>query len=375
MTSRSAVSCPNVCSCPIDFAGSPVATGSASIPCARSTSAAPCFPNRRSRASGGSAARSPIVWTPNSRRTAAVFSPTPHSREIGSGARNAASSPGGTTTSPSGLRRSDPIFATSFVAATPTEAVSPTSSWTVALDRPGDRLAVAEQRPRPGHVEERLVDGDRLHLGREPAEDRHDLAAGRLVPAPVHRQEHAAAGRAGTRSAAASRSGRRTRGPRSWPPRPRPAASDRSRRRSPASRAAPAGRAAPPRRRTRRGRRGGWSGRSRANSAPRARTPARDAGCYALRTVSRCSRGKMAHGTAIEEPRHGDGRTHARLPGRDVRRAPGRARGAPPGAVGLRPHERPRGGRVPPDRRPRATGPRLLQPSRRCLPPGPLLAR
>ena len=35
MTSRSAVSCPKVCSWLIDFAGSPVATGSASIPCAR----------------------------------------------------------------------------------------------------------------------------------------------------------------------------------------------------------------------------------------------------------------------------------------------------------------------------------------------------
>ena len=45
----------------------------------------------------------------------AVFSPTPHSRPIGSGARNAASSPGGTTTSPSGLRRSDAILATSLV--------------------------------------------------------------------------------------------------------------------------------------------------------------------------------------------------------------------------------------------------------------------
>ena len=113
-----------------------------------STSDAPCLPNRRSSASRGSAARSPIVRTPKSRSAAAVRSPTPHSREIGSGARNAASSPGGTTTSPSGLRRSEPILATSLVAATPTDAVSPTSSRIVVLDQPRDRLAVAEQLPR-----------------------------------------------------------------------------------------------------------------------------------------------------------------------------------------------------------------------------------
>ena len=65
----------------------------------------------------------------------AVFSPTPHSREIGSGARNASSSPTGTTTNPSGLRRSDAILATSFVLATPTEAVSPTSARVSSLIR------------------------------------------------------------------------------------------------------------------------------------------------------------------------------------------------------------------------------------------------
>ena len=65
----------------------------------------------------------------------AVFSPTPHSRPIGSGARNATSSPAGTTTSPSGLRRSEAILATSLVPATPTEAVSPTSARTSSLIR------------------------------------------------------------------------------------------------------------------------------------------------------------------------------------------------------------------------------------------------
>ena len=45
----------------------------------------------------------------------------------------AASSPGGTTTSPSGFSRSDAIFATSLVVATPTEIVSWISSRTASL--------------------------------------------------------------------------------------------------------------------------------------------------------------------------------------------------------------------------------------------------
>ena len=110
---------------------------------------------------------------------------------MGSGARNAASSPGGTTTSPSGLRRSEATFATSLVAATPTEAVEPDLVPDRDPDLPRDLRAVAEQGPGRGDVQERLVDRDGLDLGREPAEDRHDLAARLLVPAPVHGQEHA----------------------------------------------------------------------------------------------------------------------------------------------------------------------------------------
>jgi len=74
-----------------------------------------------------------MVFTPYSARTVAVFSPTPHNREIGSGSRNSTSVPGSTTTSPSGLRRSLAIFATSFVVATPTDAVSRTSPRIASL--------------------------------------------------------------------------------------------------------------------------------------------------------------------------------------------------------------------------------------------------
>ena len=135
MTSGSAVSTSNVCSCPIDFAASGSSTGSPSIPCARSTSDAPCWPRRRVRAARSMAARSPMVRTPKSARALAVWGPTPHSLDMASGARNAASSPGGTTTRPSGFRRSEAILATSFVRATPTDAVSRSSSWIVCLIR------------------------------------------------------------------------------------------------------------------------------------------------------------------------------------------------------------------------------------------------
>ncbi len=73
--------------------------------------------------------------TPYSRSAAADFSPTPHSRRISSGARNAASSPGSTTTSPSGFWRSEAILATSFVVATPTEIVRSTDDVTSSLIR------------------------------------------------------------------------------------------------------------------------------------------------------------------------------------------------------------------------------------------------
>ncbi len=54
---------------------------------------------------------------------------------MASGARNAASSPGGTTTRPSGLRRSEATLATSLLVATPTEAVSCSSSRMAAVMR------------------------------------------------------------------------------------------------------------------------------------------------------------------------------------------------------------------------------------------------
>ncbi len=71
--------------------------------------------------------------TPSFASASSIFGPTPQSRRTGSGARKAASVPGGTTTRPSGFCMSEAILATSFEVATPTEAVSPVSSRIAAL--------------------------------------------------------------------------------------------------------------------------------------------------------------------------------------------------------------------------------------------------
>ena len=97
--------------------------------------------------------------------------------------------PGGTTTSPSGFRRSEAIFATSFVRATPTEIVSPTSSVTADLIARPIVSPSPKSLPRPRDVQEGLVDRDRLDERREPPQDRQDLLADPAVLAAVDRQE------------------------------------------------------------------------------------------------------------------------------------------------------------------------------------------
>ena len=189
MTSGSLVSTSKVCSWPTDFAGSPSWTGSGSIPRARSTSDAPCLPKRRTTRSGGSAARSPIVRTAYSASAAAVFSPTPHRRPIGSGARNAASSPGRHDHQAIRLAQIRGDLGHQLGAG---DADGHRQPDLVADRRPDlarDRRPVPEQGRRPGDVEERLVDRDRLDRRGEPPQDRHDVTAGGLVAPAVDRQE------------------------------------------------------------------------------------------------------------------------------------------------------------------------------------------
>ena len=89
--------------------------------------------------------------------------------------RNAAVSASATISSPSGLLIVEAIFATCFVAATPMLQVSPVSSRTrrrrVRAISPG----TPPQPPRAAHVEERLVDRERLDERRHVVEDPHDL--------------------------------------------------------------------------------------------------------------------------------------------------------------------------------------------------------
>ena len=160
-------------------------------PRARSTSVPPCLPRRRTRRPGSSAARSPIVATPYSARTARVWAPTPHRRQIGRGARNASSPPAGTTTRPSGLRRSDAILATSLVEATPTDAVNWASARIAARIRTAISWGGPKSASRAGDVEERFVDRDLLDARREPAEDLHHGAARLAVAVAVDREEGA----------------------------------------------------------------------------------------------------------------------------------------------------------------------------------------
>ena len=112
----------------------------------------------------------PEALEPASRR-----GPTPQRRATGSGGRNSAG-PGATTSSPSGLARSLASFAGSLVVATPTDAAEP------GLVAHAPRISAAISGPsRAGgarrHVEERLVERDRLDERRERAQDRHDRAA------------------------------------------------------------------------------------------------------------------------------------------------------------------------------------------------------
>ena len=119
-----------------------------SIPRASSWNHSPREPKRSISHGSGRWASSPTVSTPASRRRAAVFGPTPHSSEIASGARNAASSPGGTIVSPSGLSRSDAILAIDFVVPAPQEIVSPVSSRTRSLIQRPTSAGVAPDSTR-----------------------------------------------------------------------------------------------------------------------------------------------------------------------------------------------------------------------------------
>jgi hypothetical protein len=65
---------------------------------------------------------------------------------------------------PSGFDSVEAIFATCLVAATPTLQMSPVSAYTLS-QHPGDLAGRAPEPPCAGHVEERLIDRERLDEG------------------------------------------------------------------------------------------------------------------------------------------------------------------------------------------------------------------
>ena len=130
-----------------------------------------------------------MVSTPSLASSRAVTSPTPHSRRMGSGARNAASSPGGTTVMPCGLRKSLAILATSLLVATPSEADSRSSRSMRSCRVCASCAGRAVVRLGAGDIQEGFVDGDRLEQRRVLAEDRHHLARHLGVAAAMARDE------------------------------------------------------------------------------------------------------------------------------------------------------------------------------------------
>ena len=69
-----------------------------------------------------------MVLTPTASSSSPFLRPSPGSRLMESGASVSTTRSGATTVSPSGLSRSDAIFATSLFGATPTEALRPVRS-------------------------------------------------------------------------------------------------------------------------------------------------------------------------------------------------------------------------------------------------------
>ena len=380
---------PNVCSCPIDFAGSPVATGSGSTPRARCDERRTVLPEPPLEGIRGQRRQVPdrlhpevaqrrgglLARRPTGARSAAARGTPPPRPAAPRPARPACAGPTRSSPPASSRRR-------------PTDDREPDLVVDRLLDRARDRLAVAEQRPRPGHVEERLVDGDRLDLGREPPEDRHDLAAGRpgtcgrprAGTTPCGQSRHAVrSGIAECTPNVACLVARRATTPR-WVGSPPPTITGfpRSSGRSRCSTAA------------KNASRSTWRMVRRAHArefcAPRDTAVARTgvgAGGVERRVATLCRRrqpleddGTVAEGRAIEEPRAGGGRARPGLPARHVRRPPRCERAERrPELWGFLLMSRARGGRVPAHRRPRAAGPRLLQPPGRRVPPRPLLAR
>ena len=189
MTSGSLVSTSNVCSWPTDLAGSPSWTGSASTPARpvderRAVLAEP--PHDEVRRQRRQVADRPHAVVGERDRGLLADAPQPRDRQRREERRLLAERH---DDQPVGLAQVRRDLGHELRRRDADRGGQPDLRPDVGLDPPGDRRAVAEQRRRPGDVEERLVDRDRLDQRREAPEDRHHVAAGGLVAAAVDRQE------------------------------------------------------------------------------------------------------------------------------------------------------------------------------------------
>ena len=189
MTSGSLVSTSNVCSWPTDLAGSPSWTGSGSTPASaiderRAVLAEPAHDEvgRERR----EVADRPHRVVAQRHRGLVPDTPQPPDRERGEEGRLLAQRH---DDQPVGLLQVRRDLGDELGAGDPDRGGQPDLGPDVVLDPAGDGRAVAEQDRGPGHVEERLVDRDRLDQRRVAPEDGHDVAAGGLVATAIDRQE------------------------------------------------------------------------------------------------------------------------------------------------------------------------------------------
>ena len=307
---------------PIDRLRARVRTGRGSRLCA---SACRCRP-RRARASrrtsaSSSSATCRTVPIPRARSFAAVTRPTPHSRSTGSGCRNASSSLRRDHQQSVGLGDGARHLGEELRARDADADREPDFGADLAPEPRGDLGRGAGDPLEPADVEERLVDRERLDIGRKSLEHREHRLARLAVGGHPRRDDGGV--RAQPPCLGAAHRGLD-------PVRTSLRSSPRARlppRRSPAGRVAEGRRAARPTRRTSRGRRGG--------SWPLARTYVRASGGWMPRSIRAGERARGSSPPPVRARKRSGGRTLG--PGRRFRCYPAAATTTGSGSPSPRP--------------------------------------
>ena len=176
---------------------------------------------RRPPRSPLSAASAPTVSMPSRCSRSSATGPIPHSRRTGSPASSVRSSSRRTTRMPSGLASPDAILASCLPEPAPTEATRPVSARTLARRCSQNRSTSCGVGAHEfGRLAERLVERQLFEHRHHGAHGVEHPAAGHPVDDAARRQHHRRRRRpSGGPGASASPTARRTRAPRSWPPR------------------------------------------------------------------------------------------------------------------------------------------------------------